>query len=89
MLLKKVLESLPSPCILDLGGGMTISLVKDYKKLYTLIRSINRNFAQKHLSPHPVKFMEIKELLKPFKNIIYLKLPFDYKDQNSKSTVFL
>ena len=86
LLLKNVINALPSPCILDLGGGMSISLENDYKKLYTIIKSIDRNFAQKHLSPHPVKFREIKELLKPFKSIIYLKLPFDYKDQNSKSS---
>lgn len=83
-LLEEVVNALPSPCILDLGGGMTISLDDDYKKLYSLFSSIDKNLTEKHLC-NDLHFSKIKTILKPFKQIIYLKLPENYKSQKTRA----
>lgn len=84
-LLEEIVNALPSPCILDLGGGMTISLDDDYKKLYSLFSSIDKNLTEKHLCKD-LHFNKIKTILKPFKNITYLKLPDNYKSQKTRAS---
>ena len=84
-LLKSVVEQLQEPVILDLGGGMAISLEKDYEILDKKFRELNPKLYNENFNLHMIGFKHIKKALKPFKNVIYLSLPDNYLELKSRA----
>ncbi len=76
LLLKEIVENIECPVILDLGGGMGISLDENYKKLEQLGRKIDNELFEKEF-PHldMIGFDKIKSLLSNFENIVNLQIP--------------
>ena len=76
LLLKEIVENIECPVILDLGGGMGISLDENYKKLEQLGRKIDNELFEKEF-PHldMIGFDKIKSLLLNFENIVNLQIP--------------
>ena len=78
-LLRQVVINLPCPAIIDLGGGMAISLEKDYSFLTSKFKSLNEDLFNKHINIEKTGFNHIEKALKPFKNVLYLRLPINYQ----------
>lgn len=78
-LLQELISKLDRPCIIDMGGGMSISLDKDYHKLAEQFKEINEDLFRQYFDLSKIGFSQIKTMLKPFSNIVELKLPYDYK----------
>lgn len=78
-LLKEVMKQVENPCIFDLGGGLPISLERDYILLDKRFRKINKEIYLKNFNLNLISFGNIKSILQSFKNVIYLRLPQDYK----------
>ena len=78
-LLKTAIEQIDRPVIFDLGGGMAISLDKDYKILDKELRGSNEKLYLQNFNSDEIGFEHIKNLLEPFKNVVFLNPPKDYK----------
>lgn len=87
-LLIEILKQLKTPSIIDLGGGMGISLDKDYQLLENKAKEIDKNLFEKYF---PLKdyvgFDKIKALLQQFDNVVYLQLPNNYQDYMEKASL--
>ena len=86
-LLSEMFSQLQTPSIIDLGGGMGISLDRDYKYLEEKARAINPNlFNECFPLKNYIGFDKIKKLLGQFKNVVYLKLPNNYSENMKKAS---
>jgi len=86
-LLNEFIMRLEKPGILDMGGGMAVSLDDDYEKLLRGMSESQRRLYLKHLTQDEhVGFNKVFLALAPFKNIVQLKLPADYKETHSKAS---
>lgn len=78
-LLSEIFSQLQTPSIIDLGGGMGISLDRDYEYLKDKAFELSPESFDKYF---PLKeyigFSKIKKLLGDFKNVVYLELPNNY-----------
>lgn len=83
-LLKAVCEQLDRPCIIDCGGGMPITLDKDYKKLDARFKEIDADNYLRFFNLKECDFGKIKNALKPFDNVVYLTLSSDDKNFGRK-----
>jgi len=84
-LLTAILEQASTPCIFDMGGGMTISLDKDYAILDKKFRELNEDIYLKYFNLDQIGFQHIDRALEPFKNVISLQLPANYKSNMQKA----
>jgi len=82
-LLSSVLKQINEPCIIDTGGGMAISLDSDYEKLRTNFLSLDKELYEKYFNEDKIGFKHIVEALKPFKKVVALQLPSNYKNSMS------
>lgn len=81
-LLKNVIAQLKKPVILDLGAGMTICLEKEYAKIKDDLLKQDPNFFKLAFpNDDKINLWNIQKLLRDFRNVVYLKLPDDYKDK--------
>ncbi len=79
-LLKALTEQINFDCIVDMGGGMSVSLDDEYSKLIPIIcDQIGEEQYNKYLNPEMVGLEHIKQALAPYDNIVELQLPDDYK----------
>ena len=85
-LLEDIIKNLNQPCVIDMGGGMVVSLDEEYKKLDQKFREINQDLYLKHFDLDSIGFDKIQNVLKPFKNIIELELPTDYKKYDTRAS---
>lgn len=85
-LLTAMLEQTTTPCIFDMGGGMTISPDKDYAILDQKFREFDENLYLKHFNLDQIGFQHIEQALEPFKNVISLQLPTNYKSNMQKAS---
>lgn len=85
-LLSEIFSQLQTPSIIDLGGGMGISLDRDYEYLKDKAFELSPESFDKYF---PMKeyigFRKIQDLLEKFKNVIYLELPNNYQDYMDKA----
>lgn len=94
-LLQAITEQIHEPCVIDLGGGMPICLDDQYKTLSIMFMMKNKELFQKHFNLKQVNFRSIKKALSPFKNIVELCLPNNYKKimekagQDSLNDIFI
>lgn len=85
-LLTELFQQLRSPSIIDLGGGMGISLDKDYERFAEKARNLDENLFNKCFPlKRYVGFDRIKDLLSQFDNVVYLQLPSNYQDYMEKA----
>lgn len=66
-------------CIIDMGGCMSISLDKEYSKLDKQFREIDEKLYLKYFDLTKYGFSIVKGAISPFKNIVELQLPKNYK----------
>ena len=78
-LLKAITEQIKEPCVIDLGGGMPICLDDQYKTLSVMFMMKNKELFKKYFDMKNVSFKTIKKTLAPFKNVVELQLPANYK----------
>ncbi len=85
-LLTEIFKQLKTPSIIDLGGGMGISLDKDYERFEEKARNLDENLFNKCFPlKRYVGFDKIKGLLSQFDNVVYLQLPSNYQDYMEKA----
>ncbi len=85
-LLQALVEQIETPCIIDMGGGMAVSpqgMMRGFDKLF---REVNEEVYLKNMNTSMLSFSIIEDSLKPFKNVIGLKLPQDYKKNMKKAS---
>ena len=85
-LLRSVAEKITEPCIIDVGGGMPVILEDECKKLDEQARAFDEKLYLEHFDLSVLNFEHIQESLKPFKNVVELKLPANYKDTMEKAS---
>lgn len=84
--MQDLINNLPKPCVIDMGGGLPISLDEEYEKLDKEFRSIDEKLYLENFDLEGVNFEAIKTMLEPFKNVIELQLPTDYKNFDSRAS---
>lgn len=85
-LLKNLLSQLKKPVILDLGAGMTVCLENEYREIKDDLQKKDTNFFKLAFpNGDKINLWNIQKLLKDFRNVVYLKLPDDYKDKMVKA----
>lgn len=84
-LLQALTQQVDFACIIDMGGGMSISLDDEYSKLDKQFREIDEKLYTQHIDLTKVGFKHIQEALKPFKHIVELELPKDYASSMKKA----
>ena len=77
-MLKALCEQLNFACIVDMGGGMSISLDEEYAKLDKQFRQLNEKLYLKYIEQSKIGFKHIQQALKPYHHIVELELPKDY-----------
>ncbi len=94
--LKELLNQLPQPCVIDMGGGLAVSLDDEYKQVIdsfisqvekydkTTKQNMKKMFKD-NFNFDLLGFDKIEECLKPFKNVVSLQLPQNYKENNAKA----
>lgn len=87
-LLEDIFNNMKEPFILDMGGGLPICLDEENKKLDEKFRSLNAEIYFKNFDLESIGFDKIQTLLKPFKNVIELELPQDYKQLNTRACTY-
>lgn len=87
MLLESICENVNGPVILDLGGGMPISLDGEYAKLQQRFLEINPTLFKMTFS-HLDKIGEaqVKNVLGKFKNVCYLVLPTNLSNHGTRAS---
>lgn len=80
MLLVSIIKNLKEPCIIDMGGGMSVCLSEEYKKLDKKFRKLDKQLYLNNFDLNTISFSIIKKCLKPFKNVIELQLPNNYEN---------
>lgn len=83
-LLKALVEQLDQPCVIDMGGGMSIALEDSYKRIKPDIINIYSEKYGKTFDYNNSTFSIIKKCLKPFKNVVYLTPPKNYQDNQDR-----
>ena len=88
-LLLSIIDNLEEPVILDLGGGMTISLDKDYEILEHQFRN-NPNLTKynfdKIFNKEYMGYDIIRNCLAPFDKVVELVLPENYKQTKRRAS---
>ena len=84
-LLQALTEQLNFPCIVDMGGGMAVSIDEEYAKFDKKFREINEQLYLKNFKLDKIGFNVIEKTLQPFNNVIELKLPKGYEQDNKKA----
>ncbi|MBR4270534.1 MAG: hypothetical protein IKQ31_02540 [Clostridia bacterium] len=87
-LLEQVVEQIDTPCIIDTGGGMPITLEKEYEKCLSILyqpqnMEIIKNLTHQdpdmviktYFDREQVRGAPIQNIMRNFKNIVYLKMP--------------
>lgn len=85
-LLADIIAQLRKPCILELGGPVAISLDKQYDVIAEKMKIRNPALFKSGFKENNKGFSFIKECLLPFKNVILLTLPDDYKFKMMKAS---
>ena len=75
MLLEQLLEQLPCAAIIDLGGGVPISLDRDFAKLGAELENRNPTAFARDFNMKKIGFKKLQRIFKPFRNIVFLQLP--------------
>lgn len=78
-LLKQIVEQIDCPCIIDMGGGMCVCPIEEYKKLDKIFRKLDPELYKKHFDLSKISFSHIEVCLSKFKNVIELQLTKDYE----------
>lgn len=86
-LLKAIVENLQTPAIIDMGGGMAISLDEEYEDIAYDLQDFNPVMFKKYVDMNQIGFNHIKETLAPFKNVVELVLPEEYKESMEKASL--
>lgn len=94
ILLQEIIENITTPVILDLGGGVGISLDRDYQKLKKDVSIEHQQEFSSHFRLDQIGFDKTKILLSNFSNIVYLKLPTDFSNmtkayENKLNNIFI
>lgn len=85
-LLQALTEQLDFACVIDMGGGMSISLDDEYKKVAEIFEKANPELYHKHFDLSKIGFDHIQTALSPFKNVVELQLPDNYKQTMHKAS---
>ena len=86
-LLKAIVENLKVPAIIDMGGGMAISLDDEYEDIAYDLQAFNPVMFQRYVNMDNIGFNHIQNALAPFKNVVELVLPEDYKESMEKASL--
>lgn len=84
--MQDLINNLPKPCVIDMGGGLPISLDEEYVKLDKEFRSIDEKLYLQNFDLDGINFEIIKTMLEPFKNVVELELSTDYKKYDSRAS---
>lgn len=84
-LLKAVMEQATEPFIFDLGGGMAVSLDRDYVNLAKKFKELNAEEFEKNFNLSEIGFSHIQNILGQFSHVISLELPKDYAYRDTRS----
>ncbi len=84
-LLQQIAENLDEPCILDLGGGIPISLDLDYEVIADEFKKKDKKRFLQNFNMKKIGFDKVKKALKPFRHVYELQLPEDYKETMTKA----
>jgi len=74
-LLSALSQQLNVPAIIDMGGGMSVSLDKDYYPYYNSFQKLNPELFKANFDISKIGFNHIQDALAPFKNVVALQLP--------------
>ncbi len=85
-LLADIVSQLKEPCILELGGPVAISLDKQYDVVAEKMKTRNPAIFKSGFKEDNKGFLFIQNCLSPFKNVISLTLPDDYKLKMMKTS---
>ncbi len=83
-LLQALADQLNFPCIIDMGGGMVISLDDKYKTVVEEIKKHDPDLI-KYFDFSKIGFDQIKDVMGQFSNVICLELPSNYKATMAKA----
>jgi len=87
LLLEGVCEHFNGPAILDLGGGLPISLDSEYDKLRETFLELSPELYYKHFNHlDKIGFDKVKSVIDRFDNVTYLKLPQDYSRHGTRAS---
>lgn len=78
-LLQALTQQLDSPCIVDMGSGMAVSLDMYYKDLSKKFKKVDPELYLKNFDLSKIGAYQIAGALHGFKNIVNLNLPNDFK----------
>ena len=78
-LLTEIIDQLTQPVILDTGAGMTISLEREYLDLTYQFLKLDAKKFRENFDELKVGYGFIRRAILPFRHIIELKLPENYK----------
>ena len=84
-MLQSLVEQLPCPCVIDMGGTMTVALEDEYREMANYFQSLNEQLYNENFDLKVCTFDNIKQILQPFKNIIALQLPANYEQTASRA----
>ncbi len=83
-LFSALIDQLDTPAIIDVGGGMPITLDKEYNEWAKKFKSMDENLYNQHFDITQIGFDKIKNTLTGF-NVINLELPQNYKQNFFKA----
>ena len=78
-MLQALVEQLPCPCVIDMGGTMAVAMEEDYEQLAQKFEALDAKLFLENFDLDSCKFENIKQVLQPFKHVVALSLPADYK----------
>lgn len=86
LLLEDICKHYNGPAILDMGGGMAISLDQDYLQLHNKFKVLAPTLYAKYFTRlDKIGFDRIQNVMQNFNNVIYLKLPEDYSNHGTRA----
>ena len=86
MLLENVIKNISSPCIIDLGGTMGVSLEEKYQQIIEILIKEDPELVSDNINVEYMRFERIQRLLSKFDNVIELKLSENHKELGAKSS---
>ena len=85
-LLSEIIEQLSTPAIIDMGGGMAISLDDEYSKIAEGLQEKDSVVLRKYIDMDKVGFSHIADSLSHCPNVVELRLPDNYRETMARAS---
>lgn len=84
-MLQSLIEQLPCPCVIDMGGTMSVAMEDEYQQFAQKFEQLDKNLFYQNFDLNNSRFDIIEQALKPFKHVVALSLPTDYKQATDRA----